>query len=85
MPLVFVGLLALAVTWADTRLANAARTAATQIRDQYGGRKSTVQFTGHWGFQYYMESYGFTAIDGKGVRMAPGDILILPENNTRRA
>ena len=29
-----------------------------------------------------MESYGFTAIDGKGVRMAPGDILILPENNT---
>ncbi len=82
LPLVFVGLLALAVTWADTRLANTARAAAAQIRNRCGGKKSTVRFAGHWGFQYYMESYGFTAIDCKVVHMVPGDILILPGNNT---
>ena len=56
--------------------------AATEIRDRYGGKKATVRFAGHWGFQYYMESYGFMALDCGAFQLMPGDILVLPENNT---
>ena len=81
VPLVLTGLLAMAVTWADVKLADVARTAAAEIHNRYAGREDRVQFQGHWGFQYYMESLGFKAwIIGEQV--PPGGVLILPENNT---
>ena len=39
-------------------------------------------FEGHWGFQYYMESSGFAALDVQRSQIVPGNILALPENNT---
>ncbi len=81
LPLVFVGFLAVAVAWADKCWADTARVAAGTIHNRYGGRKDTVLFAGHWGFQYYMESHGFRALDLNRTRLAPGDVLILPQHN----
>jgi hypothetical protein len=89
VPLAFVALLAMAVAWADLCVADTARLAASEIRDRYGRGRGAVLFAGHWGFQYYMEAYGFKPIDygfhavhGEGTRVMPDDIVILPENNT---
>ena len=89
VPLAFVALLAMAVAWADLCVADTARLAASEIRDRYGRGRGAVLFAGHWGFQYYMEAYGFKPIDygstaahREGTRVRPGDIIILPENNT---
>ena len=57
-------------------------TAAGMIRDRYAERKGAALFAGHWGFQYYMESYGFKALDIVRDRLAPGDVLILPQFNS---
>ena len=82
LPLVFAGFLSAWITCADTRLADTARVAAAEIHDRYGGQNHAVLFAGHWGFQYYMESYGFKALDITKTSFVPGDILIIPENNT---
>ncbi len=77
VPLAFVGVLAAAVAWADMRWADNDRLAAGKIHDQFHLQKDTVLFAGHWGFQYYMESYGFKAVDYT-CRLMPGTILIMP-------
>lgn len=82
LPLAPLGLLSLAVAWADMRLADTARAAAGEIHQRYGAGSGGVVFAGHWGFQYYMESYGFTALDLQRGSLKPGDLLILPENNS---
>lgn len=73
---------AMAVGWADLGLANSARRAARvvneKVRDRPGGR----WFEGHWGFQYYMEALGWRAIDANTSRLFPGDLIVVPENNT---
>lgn len=81
VPLVCTGLLAMAVTWADVKLADSARIAAAEFHQQYAEREDRVRFAGHWGFQYYMEACGFQPLDVH-QRIIPGDVLILPENNT---
>ncbi len=80
LPLPFVGVLAVAVAWADKCWADTARVAAGKIHDQYSLQKDTVLFEGHWGFQYYMESYGFKAVD-YACRLVPGTIVIMPAFN----
>src|SRR5262249_16650518 len=82
IPLVPAALIALAVTWADYRLANSARTVAKEIDKRYDGHSRKIWFQGHWGFQYYMEQHGATAIDVKRWTITPGDITIVPTNNT---
>ncbi len=81
VPLVLAGLLTLALTWADVRLADTARTAAADIDARYRQRKDHLWFVGHWGFQYYMEARGFTELD-RATRLHRGDLLIVPNNNT---
>jgi hypothetical protein len=78
VPLIPAGLLSLAVGWADACLAGTARSAATEIARRYGEQPDRVWFLGHWGFQYYMESYGFHPVDERQNRLAPGDILVVP-------
>ena len=56
--LAVAGSITLWLTWADAHLGNSARTAADLIERQTHDQPSTVWFTGHWGFQYYMESFG---------------------------
>jgi hypothetical protein len=81
-PMIAAGLVALAVTWADCRLADSARTASSKIRDNYLNREGNIWFSGHWGFQYYMQNLGAKPLDFDRSVLAPGDIFIVPSNNT---
>ncbi len=40
-----------------------------------------VWFTGHWGFQYYMQLGGARPVEGDGVGLPAGDTVVLPLNN----
>jgi 4-amino-4-deoxy-L-arabinose transferase-like glycosyltransferase len=81
-PLIPSALMAIMVCWADYALAGSARTAATTISNKFGDSGQTVWFQGHWGFQYYMELAGCKAADLTNPEYSPGDIMILPTNNT---
>lgn len=74
--------LAVGVAWADRSLADSARRAAREIHSKYGGKDARLWFEGHWGFQYYMEALGAKPIDEKVSRFYPGDVIVVPENNT---
>jgi 4-amino-4-deoxy-L-arabinose transferase-like glycosyltransferase len=82
LPLVPALLVALLVTWADYRLADTARAAATEISRIYGRSSIALWFQGHWGFQYYMEKAGGRAIDINRPSLSIGDIMVIPGNNT---
>jgi hypothetical protein len=70
----------LAVAHADGELARSARDASEIIRRRAGGQ--VVWFEGHWGFQYYMERWGARPLDVKTTLCMPGDILVVPRNNS---
>ncbi len=74
--------LALGVAWADDVLAGSARKAAARLVRQFGGPPGTLWFEGHWGFQHYMESAGASPLDFLRSRLAPGDRIAIPSNNT---
>ena len=82
VPLSCAWLVSMAVTWADFKLAETARDAARVITRTYGGSAKPLWFQGHWGFQYYMEQNGGIAYDRKRSSINPGDIMVVPENNT---
>jgi 4-amino-4-deoxy-L-arabinose transferase-like glycosyltransferase len=74
--------IALAAAWSDQCLADSARTAATQIAADYLSRTRVLWFEGHWGFQYYMSAQGGREIDVDRVACDPGDVVVIPFNNT---
>jgi 4-amino-4-deoxy-L-arabinose transferase-like glycosyltransferase len=75
--------LSLLVSLADYQLANSARTAALTIKEKFDNSSTTtVWFQGHWGFQYYAQSTGLRAFDSTHSRVSPGDLMVLPFNNT---
>jgi 4-amino-4-deoxy-L-arabinose transferase-like glycosyltransferase len=81
IPLIPLALITLWVAYADFNLANSARTMAAEIRRQYTNNR--IFFEGHWGFQYYMEMQNGKAVNLKDTRdIAPGDIIVVPVNNT---
>jgi 4-amino-4-deoxy-L-arabinose transferase-like glycosyltransferase len=80
-PLIPAALIAILVTWADATFAECQRTAARQIHTKFQGYPGKLWFQGHWGFQYYMEAHGAEAQD-KLTPIMPGDILVIPQNNT---
>jgi 4-amino-4-deoxy-L-arabinose transferase-like glycosyltransferase len=81
-PLALSGLVSLWIAIADFDLANSARTAAHLIAQETAGEKTPVLFEGHWGFQYYMESFGARPLDFVKPNYQPGQILAIPDNNT---
>jgi hypothetical protein len=81
-PIAASGIVALAVTTADYRLANSARTAALEIHDAFDTEPGTLWFQGHWGFQYYMELEGGKPSDFARSPVSRGDIMVIPANNT---
>jgi hypothetical protein len=81
-PLVVSGAVALWVTWADASLANSARLAAQYVRDRWSSPAVKVSFEGHWGFQYYMQAFGFSPVNHQDFRFRNGDLLVVPDNNT---
>jgi 4-amino-4-deoxy-L-arabinose transferase-like glycosyltransferase len=80
-PLVPAVLLSFLVAWADASLANSQRSVAHSFDARFEGYPNSVTFQGHWGFQYYMESLGFRAVEFSMV-FTEGDIMIMPPNNT---
>ncbi|MGA8439980.1 MAG: glycosyltransferase family 39 protein [Candidatus Sulfotelmatobacter sp.] len=77
IPLAVSGLVSIWLTWADTEMANSARTAATLIEQRTRNQPGTVWFTGHWGFQYYMESFGARPVVLDDPPRRRGDFLAL--------
>ena len=75
-------LFALFVAQSDFQLAAAVRRSAQEVAAKYGHGKAAVWFEGHWGFQYYMEQLGASAVDYKNFTPLPGDILVMPLHNT---
>ena len=84
-PLIPAAIIALSVTWEDVSVANCQRSAARRIHHEFSGYPHTIWFEGHWGFQYYMESFGAKAVDYDKVEIKTGDIIIIPTNNTNLA
>ena len=76
------GLLALLVAWADFSFAKAVRESAHQTYAKYGRGPQRFWFQGHWGFQYYLEQLGASALDRDRTELRSGDIIAVPENNT---
>jgi Dolichyl-phosphate-mannose-protein mannosyltransferase len=74
------GAVSLWLAWADTELANSARTAAALIEQKTMNQPGAVWFTGHWGFQYYMESFGAHAVEIDDPPHRPGDFLAVVES-----
>jgi 4-amino-4-deoxy-L-arabinose transferase-like glycosyltransferase len=75
IPLAVAGAVSLWLTWADTELANSARTVAALIERETRNQPGTVWFLGHWGFQYYMESFGARPVVVDDPPHQPGDFL----------
>lgn len=82
VPLVLGVVISLLVVGADYSLANTARNAAYQINEKYGANRDHLQFTGHWGFQYYMQAFDFKPVDIIDGVLYPDDIIVIPENNS---
>jgi Dolichyl-phosphate-mannose-protein mannosyltransferase len=70
------------VSWADRCLADSARTAAARIAADLKSEPGPLWFQGHWGFQYYMHAQGGRSVDVVNPETLPGDIMIVPANNT---
>ncbi len=81
-PLLPAAILALLVTWTDYRFAGSARQAAHEINALYKDIAGNRWFQGHWGFQYYMEKEGAKPLNMKQLMLYPGDIMVVPSNNT---
>ena len=76
------GALALLTARADFQLASAVRQSARQVWARYGHATRPLWFQGHWGFQYYLEALGASALDLEHSVADPGDHLAIPRNNS---
>lgn len=81
MPLVVSAVVSLWVTSGDAALADTARTMANAIHQKTRNGPSAVEFQGHWGFQYYMESFGARPLEIGGYGSNPGDLIVIPKSN----
>ncbi|MBF0556015.1 MAG: hypothetical protein HQK96_15940, partial [Nitrospirae bacterium] len=70
--------LSFSVAVADSSFANTAKMAANFVKEKYGNAHAAIWFDGHWGFQYYMEAYGFKAIVPH-LTVKEGDLVIVPQ------
>jgi hypothetical protein len=51
------------------------------MRDSGGVKPAELSFQGHWGFQYYMQSFGSRPIDLDNPDSS-SPVMAIPENNT---
>ena len=82
LPLFASAAVALWINVADTQLANSARVAAHLIHESAQRKPRDICFEGHWGFQYYMESYGAKPVDAADFQCKSGDLIVVPENGS---
>lgn len=78
-PLAVSTILTLVLCHADYRLAESAKVAAAEIMQEE--HEGTVYFSGHSGFQYYMQELGAESIDIQRALATKGDRYVLPSNN----
>jgi dolichyl-phosphate-mannose-protein mannosyltransferase len=64
------------ILMADARLAGAARAAAAQLIRPHVQAGERVWFAGHWGFHWYAEEAGATALSVNPPFPSPGDIVV---------
>jgi 4-amino-4-deoxy-L-arabinose transferase-like glycosyltransferase len=74
--------LAVLVTQADFLQAIAVRQTAQKTYASFGHEREKLWFEGHWGFQYYMDALGASAVDPSAPVFRAGDFLAVPRNNT---
>jgi 4-amino-4-deoxy-L-arabinose transferase-like glycosyltransferase len=74
--------LSLLAAQADFQLANNARKSAEQICAKYAAMTGRLWFEGHWGFQYYMQSFGARPLDVNHAEIQAGDLLVQPGQNS---
>jgi hypothetical protein len=85
LPVAAGAALAIAVTVADYFFATAQREAASAVHGVYGQGSNPSRrlwFQGHWGFQYYMEQDGATALDLQHLQLTQGDHIAMPSGNS---
>ena len=78
LPLFLSAVIGLLAAWGDFRIAEAGRRTAEEVRRLFAESKGSVWFQGHWGFQYYMESYGAKPIDFWRSVLLKGDAVVIP-------
>ena len=81
LALALSGVISFWVTKADSDWANSARQASELIQQQIDKGTHAVWFTGHWGFQYYVQLWGARPVDFLRSDTSAGDVLIVPESN----
>ena len=81
-PGILGGALAVWVAVADYMFAEAPQLAAQVVCNNYRREGHRLWFQGHWGFQYYMEQDGATALDLEHMHLAEGDCIAMPNRNT---
>lgn len=67
---------------ADTSLAYAARSTAEEVHRRTQSANGNVFFSGHWGFQYYMQDFGAQPLDLTKNQLTAGDFVVQPGNNS---
>jgi len=81
-PVVPAAALSMLVAWADLGAASTGRDEAVAAAAAGRAAGTKVWFEGHWGFQYYCEQRGLSAVDFLHSEAKPGELLVLPETNT---
>jgi len=82
IPGIVGALLAVWVAAADYSQALAPKTAARAVSKTYGNDTQRLWFQGHWGFQYYMERQGASALDLQHLELTQGDHIAMPSDNS---
>lgn len=81
LPLLPGLVLGMAVAFGDYTWANSVRDSANGLADaleQYSGNR---YYTGHWGFQYYMDKRGFIPLELFEPQFDAGDFMVVSHNN----
>jgi hypothetical protein len=81
-PVLLSTAVSLFVAAADYQLANSTRAAARQIAAAYPSATRKMWFQGHCGFQFYYEKSGAKPVDFSRSVLKPGEMMILPANNS---
>ena len=80
--LVVSAILSMMAAQADFHQASTARKCTEQVCAKYTTASGRLWFEGHWGFQYYMQSFGAWPLDFNHSEIKSGDILIIPGQNS---
>ena len=70
--------LSLLLANADFQLANAVRNGVERVHEEYASRPGRKWFSGHLGFQYYMQLGGAWPLGFNRSELKPADLVIVP-------